>query len=247
MSLRRDPFERADFNSNTYFDWMVDHVPQMYEMQAVVAGAIGDFAKFPPRQKPASFNLDAVLAQVNSRTAKAVQREEPFIPGRNGPGMEGSLTHEERRYRRAGNRLLRNPPLSAAHRRSRRLSRSLGRCASPHRIHALLAVGTLPQRSQHPRRRLRHHASRALRRPLAKGQSHRHRRQRQEHRIHAGSEAQVRSPQPRGASTPDRTRRRTRPNLRVHRLNGRASPFSRPRRRLTSAARRARAERARST
>jgi len=64
VSLRRDPFERGDFNSNTYFDWMVDHVPQMYEMQAVVAGAIADFAKFPPRQKPASFNLDAVLAQV---------------------------------------------------------------------------------------------------------------------------------------------------------------------------------------
>ena len=34
-------------------------------MQAVVAGQIADFAKFPPRQKPASFNLDAVLAQVS--------------------------------------------------------------------------------------------------------------------------------------------------------------------------------------
>ena len=64
MSLRRDPFERAEFNSNTYLDWMVDHVPQMYQMQAVVAAAIADFAKFPPRQKPAAFNLDAVLAQV---------------------------------------------------------------------------------------------------------------------------------------------------------------------------------------
>ena len=64
LNLRRDPFERADFNSNTYWDWMVDHVPQLYEMQAVVAGQIADFAKFPPRQKPASFNLDAVLAQV---------------------------------------------------------------------------------------------------------------------------------------------------------------------------------------
>ena len=30
-------------------------------MQAVVAGQIADFVKFPPRQKPASFNLDAVL------------------------------------------------------------------------------------------------------------------------------------------------------------------------------------------
>jgi arylsulfatase len=64
MSLRRDPFERAEFNSNTYLDWMVDHVPQMYQMQAVVASTIADFAKFPPRQKPAAFNLDAVLAQV---------------------------------------------------------------------------------------------------------------------------------------------------------------------------------------
>jgi arylsulfatase len=66
MNLRRDPFERAEYNSNTYLDWMVDHVPQLYEMQAVVASEIGNFARFPPRQKPASFNLDAVLAQVQS-------------------------------------------------------------------------------------------------------------------------------------------------------------------------------------
>jgi arylsulfatase len=62
--IRRDPFERADFNSNTYSDWMVDHIPQMYAMQAVVASQIEDFIKFPPRQKPASFNLDAVMRQL---------------------------------------------------------------------------------------------------------------------------------------------------------------------------------------
>ncbi len=66
VSLRRDPFERADFNSNTYWDWMVDHVPQMYMMQAVIAGQIEDFDKFPPRQKPASFNLDSVMEQVKT-------------------------------------------------------------------------------------------------------------------------------------------------------------------------------------
>jgi arylsulfatase len=65
MNLRRDPFERAEFNSNTYWNWLVDHVPQMYLMQAVIAGELAAFAKFPPRQKPASFNLDAVLAQVS--------------------------------------------------------------------------------------------------------------------------------------------------------------------------------------
>jgi arylsulfatase A-like enzyme len=66
MHLRRDPFERAEFNSNTYLDWFVDHVPQMYLMQAVIAEQIADFAKFPPRQRPASFNLDAVLAHVSA-------------------------------------------------------------------------------------------------------------------------------------------------------------------------------------
>ena len=65
INLRRDPFERADFNSNTYWDWMVDHVPQMYLMQELVAEQIAGFIKFPPRQRPASFNLDAVMAQVS--------------------------------------------------------------------------------------------------------------------------------------------------------------------------------------
>jgi arylsulfatase len=64
MNLRRDPFERADFNSNRYWDWAMNHVPQLYLMQAVIAGQIEDFIKFPPRQKPASFNLDSVLQQV---------------------------------------------------------------------------------------------------------------------------------------------------------------------------------------
>ena len=65
-NLRRDPFERADFNSNTYWDWMVDHAPQLYLMQGLVAEQIENFVKFPPRQKPASFNLDAVMAMVSS-------------------------------------------------------------------------------------------------------------------------------------------------------------------------------------
>jgi len=66
VHLRRDPFERAPFNSNVFYDWMIDHVPQLYQMQALVAGQIAEFAAFPPRQKPASFNLDEVLAQVSA-------------------------------------------------------------------------------------------------------------------------------------------------------------------------------------
>ncbi len=62
--LRRDPFERADENSNTYWDWFISHMYIVYGMQAIVAQQIEAFKKYPPRQKPASFNLDAVLRQI---------------------------------------------------------------------------------------------------------------------------------------------------------------------------------------
>ena len=65
FNLRRDPFERADDNSNTYWDWVISHTYMMYGMQAVVAQQIDEFIKFPPRQKPASFNLDAVMRQLD--------------------------------------------------------------------------------------------------------------------------------------------------------------------------------------
>jgi arylsulfatase len=64
FNLRRDPFERADDNSNTYWDWVFDHVFLVYGMQALVAKEIENFVKYPPRQKPAAFNLDAVMAQL---------------------------------------------------------------------------------------------------------------------------------------------------------------------------------------
>ena len=67
--LRRDPFERADQNSNTYWDWVISHAYIIYLMQAIVAGQIEAFAAFPPRQKPASFNLDAVMRQLEEATS----------------------------------------------------------------------------------------------------------------------------------------------------------------------------------
>jgi arylsulfatase len=71
FNLRRDPFERADENSNTYWDWVISHAYIIYEMQALVAEQIQAFEKFPPRQKPASFNLDAVLRQMQDANGGA--------------------------------------------------------------------------------------------------------------------------------------------------------------------------------
>jgi arylsulfatase len=69
--LRRDPFERADESSNSYYDWMLSHAYLIYGMQAVVSQQIADFVKFPPRQKPAAFNLDAVMRQLETAESGA--------------------------------------------------------------------------------------------------------------------------------------------------------------------------------
>jgi arylsulfatase len=67
--LRRDPFERADENSNSYYDWMISNAFAIYLMQGVVAQQMENFVKFPPRQKPASFNLDAVMRDLEAARA----------------------------------------------------------------------------------------------------------------------------------------------------------------------------------
>jgi len=64
FNLRRDPFERADENSNTYWDWVISYAYLVYGMQGLVAQQIEAFVQFPPRQKPAAFNLDAVMRQL---------------------------------------------------------------------------------------------------------------------------------------------------------------------------------------
>ena len=69
--LRRDPFERADQNSNTYWDWVISHAYLVYLMQAAVAQQIAAYQQFPPRQKPGSFNLDAVLRQLEEASSSA--------------------------------------------------------------------------------------------------------------------------------------------------------------------------------
>jgi len=66
FNLRRDPFERADENANGYWNWLLEHVFVIYPMQALAAEQLQSFREFPPRQEPASFNLDAVIKQMTA-------------------------------------------------------------------------------------------------------------------------------------------------------------------------------------
>jgi len=62
-NLRSDPFERGP-TSIYYADWSVRHVFIQVPMQAFAAQWLSSFKDFPPRQKPASFNLDEVMRKM---------------------------------------------------------------------------------------------------------------------------------------------------------------------------------------
>jgi arylsulfatase len=64
FNLRRDPYERAQITSNTYYDWLLDHVFLLVPAQEYVADFLATFVEYPPRQKAASFSLDQVMEKL---------------------------------------------------------------------------------------------------------------------------------------------------------------------------------------
>jgi arylsulfatase len=73
FNLRRDPFERADENSNSYYDWLIEHVFVLYPAQSLAAEQLQTFIEFPPRQDPASFNLDNVMKAVTEAAGSGLR------------------------------------------------------------------------------------------------------------------------------------------------------------------------------
>jgi arylsulfatase len=67
FDLRMDPFERASTDSNSYYEWM-ERMAQIIGVaaQSYTGKMIMTFKEFPPRQKPASFNLDQVMESLTS-------------------------------------------------------------------------------------------------------------------------------------------------------------------------------------
>ena len=64
FNLRTDPFERADTDSNNYDTWWIRHAFLLAPAQSYVAQFISTFKEFPPRQKPAKFNVDDVISKL---------------------------------------------------------------------------------------------------------------------------------------------------------------------------------------
>ena len=68
FNLRRDPYERAQITSNTYYDWLIDHAFMLVPAQAYIGRFLQTFRDYPPRQRPASFSIDQAMEMLRTST-----------------------------------------------------------------------------------------------------------------------------------------------------------------------------------
>ena len=61
FDLRMDPFERADTDSNNYDRWWGIRAFLFSGAQKIVGDLVATFKEFPPRQKPAKFNVEDAI------------------------------------------------------------------------------------------------------------------------------------------------------------------------------------------
>jgi len=60
FNLRRDPFEKAELNSNTYYDWMISKAFYIYKGLSTTGQFLSTFKEYPPSQPPGSWAVEAV-------------------------------------------------------------------------------------------------------------------------------------------------------------------------------------------
>ncbi|MDT8332925.1 arylsulfatase [Roseomonas gilardii] len=73
IDLKMDPMERAPTDSNNYYHWLITNAFLILVAQQEAQRWLSTFKDFPPRQAPASFNVDAylkILTEAAQRTGK---------------------------------------------------------------------------------------------------------------------------------------------------------------------------------
>ncbi len=73
-NLFQDPYERADITSNTYWDWVLNHVQLAYGVMEEVGKFAATFKAFPPRSIPPSFNPGTILEETINDIREAKKR-----------------------------------------------------------------------------------------------------------------------------------------------------------------------------
>jgi arylsulfatase len=65
-NLRRDPFEKAQHASNTYWDWYMSRIFVVVPLQGMAARFLQSMQDFPPSQTAGSFNLEKIQKQIEA-------------------------------------------------------------------------------------------------------------------------------------------------------------------------------------
>jgi arylsulfatase A-like enzyme len=68
FNLRRDPFEKAQHNSNTYHDWMIDRAFVLVPLQALATKFLLTMKEYPPSQTPGDWSLETIERQIRMVT-----------------------------------------------------------------------------------------------------------------------------------------------------------------------------------
>jgi len=80
FNLFQDPYERADFTSNTFWDWNLNHVPLMYGVMDEVLKFATTFRDYPPRSVPPSFNpatiMEGVMEEIKQEQAEKAKQNQ---------------------------------------------------------------------------------------------------------------------------------------------------------------------------
>jgi arylsulfatase A-like enzyme len=88
FNLMQDPFERADITSNTFWDWELNHIGQVYGAMDDVGAFVMTFKDFPPRSFPPSFVpatiMEETLDDIKENRAKAGERAKSIDKIRSG-------------------------------------------------------------------------------------------------------------------------------------------------------------------
>jgi arylsulfatase len=66
FNLRRDPFEKAQHNANTYNDWFLDRPFVIVPLQQLAGKFLLSMKEYPPSQTPGSFNLEKIQKMIEA-------------------------------------------------------------------------------------------------------------------------------------------------------------------------------------
>jgi arylsulfatase len=80
-NLFQDPYERADFTSNTYWDWVLNHVQLAYGVIDEVSKFAATFKDYPPRSIPPSFSawtiMEDTISNIRDAKKRAMETQKP--------------------------------------------------------------------------------------------------------------------------------------------------------------------------